>query len=105
MAAPRSGQGTREVLEGPGAVQGSEAGQGRVSGRKARGQIYVEPEPEVALKIALNRAVREQSITAAELARRIQVDHKEARRILDPKHRTKFGRMIEAFGHSAIRSG
>jgi antitoxin HicB len=42
-----------------------------------------------AMKAALYLAMREQGISKAELARRMQLDEKEARRMLDPKHATK----------------
>lgn len=42
-----------------------------------------------AMKTALYLAMREQGISKMELARRMQLDEKEARRMLDPKHATK----------------
>ena len=61
-----------------------------------RGQYPIAPEATVAAKAALHRIVREKKITAAELARRLNIDHKEARRMLDPKHRTKLPRLADA---------
>ncbi len=61
-----------------------------------RGQYPIAPEATVAAKAALHRIVREKKITAAELARRLDIDHKEARRMLDPKHRTKLPRLADA---------
>jgi antitoxin HicB len=49
----------------------------------------------MALKAAVYLAVREAGISNSELARRMQLDEKEARRILDPHHPTKLPR-IEA---------
>lgn len=43
----------------------------------------------MALKAAVYLAVREAGIGNSELARRMQLDEKEARRILDPHHPTK----------------
>jgi len=43
----------------------------------------------VAMKAALYLAMREQNVSKAELARRLGLDEKEARRMLDPKHGTK----------------
>lgn len=42
-----------------------------------------------ALKAALYLAVREAGIGTSELARRLEVDEKEARRLLDPRHGSK----------------
>jgi antitoxin HicB len=42
-----------------------------------------------ALKAALYLAVREAGIGTSELARRLDVDEKEARRLLDPRHGSK----------------
>ena len=67
-----------------------------------RGQYLIAPEATVAAKAALHRIVREKKITAAELARRLDIDHKEARRMLDPKHQTKLPRLaaaLRATGH------
>lgn len=49
----------------------------------------------MAQKAADYLAVREAGISNSELARRMQLDEKEARRILDPHHQTKLPR-IEA---------
>jgi antitoxin HicB len=49
----------------------------------------------MALKAAVYLAVRDAGISNSELARRLHLDEKEARRILDPRHPTKLPR-IEA---------
>ena len=41
------------------------------------------------MKAALYVSMREQNVSKAELARRLGLDEKEARRMLDPKHETK----------------
>jgi antitoxin HicB len=67
-----------------------------------RGEHQVAPEPTVALKVALNTVAREARVSAAELARRLRVDHKEARRLLDPRHASKLPRLadaLNALGH------
>ncbi len=61
-----------------------------------RGQYQVAPDPTVALKAALHGVAREQSISASELGRRLRVDQKEARRLLDPRHPSKLPRLAEA---------
>lgn len=42
-----------------------------------------------AMKAALYQAMREQGVTKAELARRMALDEKETRRMLNPRHATK----------------
>ena len=42
-----------------------------------------------AMKAALYVSMQEQNVSKAELARRLGLDEKEARRMLDPKHGTK----------------
>jgi len=60
-----------------------------------RDERLVSAPPSTALKAAVYLAVREAGISNSELARRMQLDEKEARRILDPHHPTKV-RRIEA---------
>jgi antitoxin HicB len=60
-----------------------------------RGERFVSIPPSMALKAAVYLAVREAGISNSELARRMRLDEKEARRILDPHHPTKIAR-IEA---------
>jgi antitoxin HicB len=61
-----------------------------------RGRVLVAPDAAVALKAAVHRVVRARGLSAAALARALGVDHKEARRILDPRHPTKQRRLSEA---------
>lgn len=58
--------------------------------------VPITPDPDISLKAALHSAMLEQSITMAELARRLNTDHKEARRITDPGHNTKLPRLTQA---------
>jgi len=60
-----------------------------------RGERFVSVPPSMALKAAVYLAVREAGISTSEFARRMRLDEKEARRILDPHHPTKLPR-IEA---------
>ncbi len=60
-----------------------------------RGERLMSVPPSMALKAAVYLAVREAGISNSELARRMRLDEKEARRILDPHHPTKLPR-IEA---------
>ena len=61
-----------------------------------RGERPVSVPPSMALKAAIYLAVREAGISNSELARRMHLDEKEARRILDPHHPTKLPRIEEA---------
>lgn len=60
-----------------------------------RGERAVSVPPSMAFKAAVYLAVREAGISNSEFARRMHLDEKEARRILDPHHPTKLPR-IEA---------
>jgi len=51
---------------------------------------------DTAIKAAVYIAMREQGITKSELARRLGVDEKEARRITDPRHGSKLSTMDKA---------
>jgi antitoxin HicB len=62
----------------------------------ARGQYRVAPAPEIALKAALRSALTKKKATAADLARALNVDHKDARRLLDPDEPSKLPRLSEA---------
>jgi antitoxin HicB len=60
-----------------------------VTTKAKRGETIVAVPISTAMKAALYLAMREQGINKSELARRLGVDEKEARRMLDPKHSTK----------------
>ena len=60
-----------------------------------RNERAVSVPTSMALEAAVYLAVREAGIGNSELARLMQLDEKEARRILDPRHPTKLPR-IEA---------
>lgn len=62
--------------------------------RRARHRIA--PHPRTSLKIALATEARRRKLRPVDLARLLGVDHKEARRILDPRHPTKADRLAEA---------
>lgn len=64
--------------------------------RPKRGQWVLAPESTLALKIALNQALSARRKTAADLARVLCCDHKEARRLLDPRQSSKAPRLTEA---------
>lgn len=54
-----------------------------------RGERLVATPITTALKAAVHVSMREQNVSKVELARRMQVHEKEARRMLDPRHPTK----------------
>ncbi len=56
---------------------------------RGRGLVEITVAPEVAAKLAVLEAFKAAGISKSELARRIDKDEKEVRRILDPKHPTK----------------
>ena len=61
-----------------------------------RGERIVSVPPSMVLKAAVYLAVQEAGISNSELARRMQLDEKEARRILDPHHPTKLPKVEAA---------
>ncbi|HKW55698.1 MAG TPA: type II toxin-antitoxin system HicB family antitoxin [Stellaceae bacterium] len=68
-----------------------------------RNQYQVAPDATVALKAALNKALKEKRATAADLSRLLDIDHKEARRLLDPRETSKVPRLtaaLAALGYS-----
>lgn len=64
----------------------------------ARRGVPVAVDPEDAIKLAVIQAFQQSGISKSELARRLGKSENEARRILDPDHRTKLGQMQEAMG-------
>ncbi len=54
-----------------------------------KGEYLVSLPVGSAMKAAVYLAMREQGLSKSDLARRMDLDEKEARRILDPKHSTK----------------
>lgn len=57
--------------------------------RAKRGQPVVGVPLLAATKLAIYQAMRDQAVTAAELGRRLSIDHKSVRRILDLDHQSK----------------
>ncbi len=60
-----------------------------VPSAKRRGEHLASLPVGTSMKVALYVSMREQNVSKAELARRLGLDEKEARRMLDPKHVTK----------------
>jgi antitoxin HicB len=71
-----------------------------------RGQDYrVAPDATITLKAGLYKALKDQRLSTAGLARRLKVDHREARRLLDPRHPTKLPRLRAALAAVDIGIG
>jgi len=60
-----------------------------------KGEYVVAPSSDLSAKAALYLAMKEAAISKAALARTLQVDEKEVRRLLDPHHPSKLPRMEE----------
>jgi len=71
--------------------------------RIKRNQAPVSLPALMAAKAALYLAVKEQGISNLELARRLGCDEKEVRRMTDPRHPTKIGRIDEALATLGLR--
>jgi antitoxin HicB len=88
----------------------SEALAGRISndesipapGAGRTGLHIVAPEPTVALKAALYSALRERGLTVADLARRLDIDYRQAARLIDPRSPSKLTTLkaaLDALGY------
>ena len=69
-----------------------------------RGERMVPTPITTALKAAVHLAMRQQGVTKTELARRMRVDEKEARRMLDPHHQTKVPALERALSALGLRA-
>jgi antitoxin HicB len=54
-----------------------------------KGAHLVAPEPTIALKAALYSALRTRALTVADLARRLDLDYRQAARLIDPRSPSK----------------
>lgn len=61
-----------------------------------RGEHMVSPPAETVAKAALYTAMRTAGISKVQLAKRLGVDEKEVRRLLDPHYGSKLPRIAEA---------
>lgn len=64
--------------------------------RPRRGEHLISVPIQTALKAALALEMRRTGITRVELARRLELDEKEVRRMLDPYHPSKADRLERA---------
>lgn len=72
---------------------------------KKEGDYMATVPLSMSLKAALYQAMREENVTKSELARRLDVDEKEVRRMLDPGHLSKtpkIERALYCLGRSVI---
>ena len=72
---------------------------------KKQGEYMVTVPLSTSLKAALYQAMRDDNISKSELGRRIGVDEKEVRRMLDPRHSSKtpaLERALSCLGRSVI---
>lgn len=67
-----------------------------VPSRARVGEVMVSLPIDTAAKAALYEAMRDAHVSKAELARRLGVDEKEVRRMLDPGHTSKIPRIATA---------
>ncbi|HEY8021936.1 MAG TPA: type II toxin-antitoxin system HicB family antitoxin [Thermoanaerobaculia bacterium] len=63
---------------------------------RRRGQQVVLPTPLIAAKAALYLRLRTSGLTKSDLARTLNCDVREVRRLLDPKHPSKLPRLVRA---------
>jgi antitoxin HicB len=71
--------------------------------RHARGRRMIPVPPLVATKLALYSALREQRVSAAELARRLGVGENVIRALLDLKRRTHLGQLERALAELGVQ--
>lgn len=67
-----------------------------VASKSRRGEVMITPPAATAAKAALYDAMREAGISKLELARKLGIDEKEVRRMLDTGHGAKLPRIAEA---------
>lgn len=67
-----------------------------VARKPRRGEVSINPPAATAAKAALYDAMRDAGISKVELARKLGIDEKEVRRMLDTGHGTKLPRIAEA---------
>jgi len=71
--------------------------------RRRQNKVLVSPPAEMVAKAALYVAMREANVTKADLAKRLGVDERKVRRLLDPHHGSKLPRIAEAIGTLGMR--
>ena len=69
-----------------------------VVSRKRAGEYLVSPPAGTIAKAALYVAMKESGVSRVQLAKRLGVDEKEVRRMLDPHYGSKLPRIAQAIG-------
>lgn len=67
-----------------------------IASNPRRGEVTIAPPAATAAKAALYDAMRAAGVSNVELARKLGIDEKEVRRMLDMGHGTKLPRIAEA---------
>jgi len=73
--------------------------------KKRKGEHVVSPPAETMVKAALYVAMKDAGISKVQLAKRLGVDEKEVRRLLDPQYGSKLPRIaqaVEALGRRLV---
>jgi antitoxin HicB len=60
------------------------------------GEVMIAPDVVIGLKTLLKRRIEEHNLAISAVARALGIDAKEVRRMLDPQHATKVGRLVDA---------
>ena len=63
---------------------------------KKAGEKIIHAASVLTAKVALRQAMKAQDVSASELARRLDLDEREVRRLLDPDHPSKIDRLDAA---------
>ena len=64
--------------------------------KSRKGQKTIHLPPQVAMKLAIYQGMRDQHITQAELGKRMNIDGRQIRRILNLDHNTSFSHLVRA---------
>ena len=71
--------------------------------RLRRGEYLVVPEATMALKAALHGALRARKMTVADMARRLDIDYRQAARLVDPRAASKLVSLEAALSQLGYR--
>lgn len=71
--------------------------------RAKRGEVVVAPYANVALKLGLIAASERSGLTPTAIAKSLGIDRKDARRLLDPGHRSKAEGLTDALAAAGVR--
>ena len=71
--------------------------------RRRRNELLVSPPAGMVAKAALYVAMREANVTKIDLAKRLGIDEREVRRLLDPHHGSRLPRIEAAIDSLGMR--